>query len=95
MIPIMPTCIIYSKLCTDTRWEVFAVLKMNFVSNTAAWFALVLSIPIWFFLYNYLDQLRRDKNKREFCEVNDIDLVEVYDTDKICKDLFKKFDIQL
>ena len=44
---------------------------------------------------NYIDQLRRDKDKREFCEINDIALIEVYDTDKISKRLFKKYNIEL
>ena len=44
---------------------------------------------------NYLDQLRRDRDKRDFCELNNIVLVEVYDTDKISKKLFKKFDVNL
>jgi hypothetical protein len=44
---------------------------------------------------NYLDQLRRDRDKRKFCEINDITLVEVYDTDKISKSLFKKFNVSL
>ena len=30
---------------------------------------------------NHLDQLRRDKQKREFCEANEIELVEIYETD--------------
>ena len=44
---------------------------------------------------NYLDQLRRDKNKRDFCELNDIKLIEIYDTDKMSKDLFKKLGVDL
>jgi len=30
---------------------------------------------------NYLDQLRRDKQKIEFCKINDIRLIEIYETD--------------
>ena len=44
---------------------------------------------------NYMDQLRRDKQKLEFCKINDIKLVEVYDTDVLNKNLFKKFGITL
>ena len=44
---------------------------------------------------NYLEQLKRDQIKAEFCEVNDIILVEIYDSDIINKSLFKKFDVTL
>lgn len=44
---------------------------------------------------NYIDQLRRDKQKSDFCKINDIKLVEVYDNDLLNKDLFKKFGIDL
>ena len=44
---------------------------------------------------NYLEQLKRDQMKAEFCEVNDIILVEIYDSDIINKSLFKKFDVTL
>ena len=44
---------------------------------------------------NYIDQLRRDKQKLEFCRINDIKLMEVYDGDKLDKSLFKKYGINL
>jgi hypothetical protein len=44
---------------------------------------------------NYIDQLRRDKQKAEFCTINNIKLIEVYDTDKIDKTLFKKLGVEL
>lgn len=44
---------------------------------------------------NYLEQLKRDQIKAEFCEVNDIILVEIYDSDIINRSLFKKFDVTL
>ena len=44
---------------------------------------------------NYLEQLKRDQIKAEFCEVNDIILVEIYDSDIINKYFFKKFDVTL
>jgi hypothetical protein len=44
---------------------------------------------------NYMDQLRRDKQKQEFCDLNDIQLVEVYDKDVLSKSLFKKLGINL
>lgn len=44
---------------------------------------------------NYLDQLRRDKQKLEFCKINGIKLVEIYDNDILKKSLFEKFGINL
>ena len=44
---------------------------------------------------NYIDQLRRDKQKQEFCKLNDIKLVEVYDNDILNESLFEKFGINL
>ena len=44
---------------------------------------------------NYIDQKRRDAQKREFCVINGIKLVEIFPEDKINKSLFKKFDILL
>ena len=44
---------------------------------------------------NYLMQLKRDHQKHDFCELNDIRLVEIYEKDKLSKDFFKKLDIYL
>ena len=44
---------------------------------------------------NYLMQLKRDHQKHDFCELNDIQLVEIYEKDKLSKDFFKKLDILL
>jgi hypothetical protein len=43
----------------------------------------------------YLDQLKRDQKKLDFCEFNDIQLVEIYSTDIINASLFKDQDIYL
>lgn len=43
----------------------------------------------------YLDQLKRDQKKLDFCDLNDIKLVEVYSTDVINASLFKDNDIIL
>ena len=44
---------------------------------------------------NYLNQLRRDQSKLQFCKLNGITLIEIYEEDKINKNLFKKFGIEL
>jgi hypothetical protein len=44
---------------------------------------------------NYLMQLKRDNLKYDFCELNDIKLVEIYEKDKLSKRFFKKLDILL
>lgn len=44
---------------------------------------------------NYLMQLKRDHQKHDFCELNEIKLVEIYEKDKLSKDFFKKLDIIL
>lgn len=44
---------------------------------------------------NYLMQLKRDHQKHDFCQLNDIKLVEIYEKDKLSKDFFKKLDILL
>lgn len=38
---------------------------------------------------NYLNQLKRDQDKMKFCELNDIQLIEIYQNDKLDKDLFQ------
>lgn len=43
----------------------------------------------------YLDQLKRDQKKLDFCEFNDIKLVEIYSTDVVNASLFKDQDIIL
>ena len=43
----------------------------------------------------YLEQLKRDDKKFRFCEINDINLVEIYPNDKICEDLFESFGVIL
>jgi len=42
---------------------------------------------------NYMDQLRRDKQKADFCKINDLKLIEIYDTDELNPSLFKSFGI--
>jgi len=42
---------------------------------------------------NYLDQLRRDKQKIEFCNINNIKFFEIYDNDKLDDLLLKKLEI--
>tara|TARA_R110002020_G_scaffold115103_4_gene264759 strand:- start:82 stop:492 length:411 start_codon:yes stop_codon:yes gene_type:complete len=44
---------------------------------------------------NYLEQLKRDEMKFKFCELNDIQLIEIYDKDVLGVSLFKKFDVLL
>ena len=44
---------------------------------------------------NYLMQLKRDHQKHDFCEINGIKLVEIYEKDKLSKAFFKKLDIYL
>ena len=43
----------------------------------------------------YLEQFKRDDKKFRFCEINDINLVEIYPNDKICEDLFESFGVIL
>ncbi|MAG59504.1 hypothetical protein CMO96_01815 [Candidatus Woesebacteria bacterium] len=44
---------------------------------------------------NFLSQKRRDKEKAKFCELNDIKLMEIHESDVIGERLFKKFNITL
>jgi hypothetical protein len=44
---------------------------------------------------NYLMQLKRDHQKHDFCSLNEIKLVEIYEKDKLSKDFFKNLDILL
>lgn len=43
----------------------------------------------------YLDQLKRDQKKLDFCELNDIKMVEIYSTDIVNASLFSDQDIDL
>jgi hypothetical protein len=42
---------------------------------------------------NYIDQLRRDKLKQDFCIKNEIKYIEIYDGDDINKDLLLKLGV--
>lgn len=44
---------------------------------------------------NYINQLRRDQDKLKFCELNDIQLVEIYDGDEVDEKLFESFGVIL
>jgi hypothetical protein len=44
---------------------------------------------------NYINQLRRDQDKLKFCELNDIQLVEIYDGDEVNEKLFETFGVIL
>ena len=45
--------------------------------------------------YNYINQLRRDQNKLKFCELNDIQLVEIYSLKELTVPFFKKHGVLL
>ena len=44
---------------------------------------------------NYIDQLRRDKLKMDFCKKNKINLIEIYFNDMVDKSFFRKRGIKL
>jgi hypothetical protein len=44
---------------------------------------------------NYINQLKRDQDKLKFCELNDIQLVEIYDGDEVTEKLFETFGVIL
>jgi very-short-patch-repair endonuclease len=44
---------------------------------------------------NYLNQIKRDIKKDEFCQLNNIQLMEIYPTDQLSNELFQKFGIDL
>lgn len=44
---------------------------------------------------NYLNQLRRDQDKLKFCELNQIQLIEIYEEDTLDKKLFENFGVNL
>lgn len=43
----------------------------------------------------FLHQIRRDNDKQKFCELNKINLVEIYPDDDLSVDLFKSFGVIL
>lgn len=45
--------------------------------------------------FKYLDQIKRDQKKLDFCENNGIKMVEIYPKDKVNKELFARQDIFL
>jgi|TARA_B110000305_G_scaffold164784_1_gene182255 hypothetical protein len=44
---------------------------------------------------NYINQLRRDQDKLKFCELNEIQLIEIYEEDILSKKLFENFGVSL
>ena len=44
---------------------------------------------------NYINQLKRDQDKLKFCEINEIQLVEIYDGEEVNEKLFKNFNVIL
>lgn len=44
---------------------------------------------------NYLNQIKRDVKKDEFCQLNNIRLMEIYPADELSSELFQKFGIDL
>jgi very-short-patch-repair endonuclease len=43
----------------------------------------------------FLKQKRRDADKREYCKINDIKLAEVRGEDKLSREIFKKYGVNL
>jgi hypothetical protein len=44
---------------------------------------------------NYIAQLDRDNQKLKFCEINDINLIEIYEKDKLSELFFKDMGLTL
>lgn len=44
---------------------------------------------------NYINQLKRDQDKLKFCELNDIQLIEIYEEDELNEKLFENFGVNL
>jgi hypothetical protein len=44
---------------------------------------------------NYINQLKRDQDKLKFCELNGIQLIEIYEEDKLNEKLFENFGVHL
>ncbi len=44
---------------------------------------------------NYINQLKRDRDKLMFCELNNIQLIEIYDGDELSEKLFESFGVIL
>ena len=44
---------------------------------------------------NFLKQLKRDSDKVKFCEINNINFIEIYPKDKVNKKFFEQFDVFL
>ena len=44
---------------------------------------------------NFLSQIKRDVKKIDFCEMNSINLVEIYPKDELSVELFKNFGVHL
>jgi len=44
---------------------------------------------------NYLDQVRRDHQKANFCKINDINLIEIYEESELNEEFFSKLNIIL
>ncbi|MDA1237346.1 MAG: hypothetical protein O3A15_00175 [Proteobacteria bacterium] len=44
---------------------------------------------------NFIAQLNRDQKKLDFCRLNDITLVEIYEKDEINEKLFGKYGVDL
>lgn len=45
--------------------------------------------------YKFLTQLKRDEEKQRFCERFGVRLVEIYPSDIVDEDLFRRFDVEL
>ena len=44
---------------------------------------------------NFLGQIRRDNDKKKFCDINNIKFVEIYPKDELSPSLFKSFGVLL
>jgi len=60
-VPILPACVIFSKLVSVEEWESMGLFKLSDISTEFAWVSLALSIPFWLFMYQYLDKVLRSQ----------------------------------
>ena len=44
---------------------------------------------------NYINQLQRDHEKLKFCEINNIELIEIFSKDKLDKIFFKSIGVDV
>ena len=53
----MPACALFTKLTFNAKYAMYALIHIEWIDTSICWVLLILNIPFWLAIYQYLDAI--------------------------------------